>query len=465
MWKHSGATTAETVVEAVSYIRRAKDGYCERPPLLQLCSSPGTPEPIIPIPIHPMTKRYLVPLAAAVLTAGSASAQRSIVPGEVTRGSLSTSDPRDAGKHYDDYVFAGRRGETVIVNMESRSFDTYVYLGTLRRGMFQEIGRDDDGGNGTNSRLEVRLPEDGTYVIRASSLGMSTGPYTLTLSGGRATSDVGWNEPPPPDPIYDRPGTGFEPRNGGPIVAGDRIRGRLSSTDPTLDNGAAYHLYTYQGRRGERLTITLRSTDFDGILVLGTRGGRHGIGGVLTRDDDSGGGRDARIDYTLPNDGEFVIRVNPLLPSNGTYTLEMESSLGGSRPRPDPVYDDPDDEEFDDDVVDRRLVGRWGLTMPGARVEPDDWSSVSANARMGILNIDDSGAYTWRKGGRVLRGQLVPFTPRRNALPGVRYYSINDGREEFYLFFNDDEGEPYMQVNNRRTNAVVAYGYREGGTY
>lgn len=411
----------------------------------------------------PMTKRLLLPLVAVVLTAGAAAAQRPIVPGEVTRGSLSSGDPRDAGKYYDDYAFAGRRGETVIVNMESRAFDTYLYLGTLRRGVFQEIGRDDDGGNGTNSRLEVRLPDDGTYVIRASSLGNATGAYTLTLSGGRVTSDVGWQDPGPIDPVY---GGDYERRNGGPLRAGDRIRGRLASGDPTLDNGAAFHLYSYQGRRGERITLTLRSTDFDPLLVLGTRGGRHGIGTVLTRDDDGAGGRDARIDFTLPSDGEVVVRVNPLLPSSGEYTLEVESSLGGyDRPRPQPAYDDPADEEFDDDLVDRRLVGRWGLTLPGARVDPEDWASVSANARMGILNIDDSGAYTWRKSGRVLRGQLVPFTPRRNALPGVRYYSINDGREEFYLFFSDEEGEPFMQVNNRRTSAVVAYGYREGGTF
>lgn len=409
-----------------------------------------------------MNKRFLLPLAAVVLAAGSAAAQQQrIVPGEVTRGTLSTSDPRDQGKHYDDYVFAGRRGETVIVNMESRSFDTYVYLGTLRRGTFQEIGRDDDGGNGTNSRLEVRLPEDGNYVIRATALGASTGAYTLTLSGGRATSGNPGGDEPRPDPIYDRPGTGYDARNGGPIVAGDRVRGRLSSSDPSLDNGAAYHLYTYQGRRGERLTITQRSTDFDGMLVLGMRGGRHGIGTVLTRDDDSGGGRDARIDFTLPSDGEFVVRVNPLLPSNGTYTLEVESSLG-SRPRPDPVYDD---EELDEDVVDEQLVGRWGLTSPGARVNSYDWNSVTANASMGILNITDSGAYTWRKSGRVLRGQLLPFTPRRNAQPGTQYYAINDGRTEYYIFFTEYRGERFMQVNARRTDAVVAYGYREGGTY
>jgi hypothetical protein len=412
-----------------------------------------------------MTKPFLLALAAAALTAGSAAAQRPIVPGEVTRGSLSTGDPRDRdGRHYDDWAFSGRRGETVIVGMESGSFDTYLYLGTFRRGVFQEVSRDDDGGNGTNSRVELRLPEDGTYVIRASSLRTSTGPYTLTLNGGRVASDVGGYEP---EPIY-RPDNGdYVSRNGGVLSAGDRVRGRLSSGDPTLDNGAAFHIYTYQGRRGERVTMTLRSTDFDAMLVLGTRGGRHGIGSVLTRDDDSGGGRDARIDFTFPNDGEYVVRVNPLLTSTGVYTLEVESSLGGysggPRPRPQPDYDDEDG--YEDGVVDRRLVGRWGLTAPGTRVEDDDWSSVSAAATFGILNIDDSGAYTWRRNGRVLRGQLLPFTPRRDAQPGTRYYAINDGREEYYIFFARYRGERYLQVNGRRSNAVVAHGYREGGTY
>jgi hypothetical protein len=419
-----------------------------------------------------MNKPFLMALAAVALTAGSAAAQRPIVPGEVTRGTLSAGDPRDRdGRYYDDWTFSGRRGETVIVNMESGSFDTYLYLGTFYRGTYQEVARDDDGGNGTNSRVELRLPEDGTYVIRASSLRSVTGPYTLTLSGGRAAGDVGGGYPSQPEPVYG-PGSGggYTSRNGGVLQAGDRLRGRLSSSDPTLDNGAPFHIYTYQGRRGERVTLTLRSTDFDGMLVLGLRGGRHGIGTVLTRDDDSGGGRDARIDFTLPNDGEYVVRVNPLLTASGQYTLEVESSLGGYDNGPRPGYpgdydNNDDDDGYDDDVVDRRLVGRWGLTVPGTRVRQDDWSSVSASASLGILNIDDSGAYTWRKNGRVLRGQLLPFTPRRDAQPGTRYYVINDGRDEFYIFFNQYRGERYLQVNGRRTNTVVAHGYREGGTY
>jgi hypothetical protein len=412
-------------------------------------------------------KTFLLALGAMALTAGSAAAQRPIIPGEVTRGSLSTSDPRMQNDgHYDEWAFAGRRGETVIVNMESGAFDTYLYLGTLRRGNFQEIARDDDGGNGTNSRLSVRLPEDGTYVIRASSLRERTGQYTLTLNGGRATSGD-WDGPEPIDPVYGDPGTDYERRDGGPLRAGDRVRGRLSDSDPELDNGAAFHLYTYEARRGERLTLTLRSGDFDAYLVIGTRGGRHGIGNVVARDDDGAGGHDSRIDVALPTAGEYVIRVNSLLPETGEYTLVVASSLGGGTDNPRPRPDDVDeDEDFgDEEGLDRRLVGRWGLTLPGARVQGDDWSSVSASASMGILSIDESGAYTWRKNGRTLRGQLVPYTPRRNAQPGMRHFTINDGRDEFYVAFTRVRGQRYMQVNARRTGEVVAHGYREGGSY
>jgi hypothetical protein len=408
-------------------------------------------------------KKFYLALAAVALTAGSAAAQRPITPGEVARGNLGPGDPQSRNDaYYEEWLFAGRRGETVIVNMESSAFDSYLYLGTLRRGNFQEIARDDDGGNGLSARLEVRLPEDGEYVIRASSLHERTGPYTLTLSGGRPTSAGGWYEPQPADPVY---GGDYDSRDGGPLEAGERVRGRLSSSDSKLDNGAPFHLYTYRARRGERLTLTLRSQDFDAYLVIGTSGGRHGIGSVLARDDDGAGGRDSRLDVTLPTDAEYVIRVNSLMPESGEYTLEVESSLGGGYdPRPRPG-DYEDDEDYDDGRVSRRVVGRWALTNPGARVQPDDWNSASASAPMGILSIDEDGAYTWRKNGRTLRGQLVPYTPRRGAQPNTRYYTINDGREEFYISVVRDGRQRYMEVNNRATGMLVARGYRERGSF
>ena len=306
-----------------------------------------------------MKTHFWLPLAAALLTAGAASAQRPLVPGEITRGSLSSSDLRsDRGSYYDAYTFQGRRGETVVVQMESRDFDAYLHLGTLRRGTWRELAYDDDGADGRNARIQLQLPDDGTYTVRASSLSRSTGAYTLTLAndgGGYGGDDYD------PRPGRDRPRPGREVR-GGPVQAGDRLDGSLTSADPTLDGGEPYHLYTYPGRRGERVTITLRSDNFDSYLVLGTRGGRHGVGTVLTRDDDGGGGRDARIDFTLPGDGEYVIRVNPLNGGTGRYVLEVESDLQGGYGRPGRV-DDPYD------PVRPARQGRGGPVQAGERVD------------------------------------------------------------------------------------------------
>jgi hypothetical protein len=408
-----------------------------------------------------MTKRFLLAFAAAVLAAGPLSAQRSIVPGEVTRGSLSSSDPTlDDDTYYDEWAFEGRRGETVVITLRSDAFDTFLHLGSLRYGGFQDVTSDDDGGGGTNSRIEVRLPEDGLYVIRANSASRATGAYTLTLAGGRAASNAGGYETGRGE--RRRPGMGGRiDERGGILVAGQSVSGRLSSQDPTLDNGSYFDLYTYEGRRGERVTIDMRSTEFDAYLVIGTRGGRHGVESALSRDDDGGGNRNARIVFTLPYDGEFVIRAGSIIPGSGAYTLEVQSSLGGGYTGGQPAggYDDEDDVHG----IDSRLTGRWGLTIPGVRVDGRDWSVVTANASMGILNVDGSGAYTWRKNGRVLRGQLVPFTPRRDARAGTQYYLIDDGRDEFYVFVTSYRGDRYMQVNSRGTDRVVAHGYREGG--
>lgn len=78
---------------------------------------------------------------------------------------------------------------------------------------------------------------------------------------------------------------------------------------------------------------------------------------------------------------------------------------------------------------------------------------------MAILTINESGAYSWRKSGRTLRGQLVPYTARRAAEPGTRYFTINDGHDEFYVSFIRFRGQRYIEVNSRRTDKIVARGY------
>ncbi|HEU4456603.1 MAG TPA: PPC domain-containing protein, partial [Longimicrobium sp.] len=184
-----------------------------------------------------MNRLVLLPAAAAVLAAGSAQAQqRTIVPGQLTRGTLSTSDPRlTDDTFYDEYVFSGRRGETVVVSMESGTFDSFLHLGVLRYGQWQSLSTDDDGGGGTNSRIQLQLPEDGTYAIRANSLSRDVGEYTLSLVGGRAGSAgsgkegvVGMYDAAPTQPY----GGG---RGGRFLEPGRRIDAYLSSSDPVLD--------------------------------------------------------------------------------------------------------------------------------------------------------------------------------------------------------------------------------------
>jgi hypothetical protein len=403
-----------------------------------------------------MNKLFWLSLAAAALTAGTAAAQRPLVPGEITRGALSSSDPQlENNAHYDEYAFQARRGETIILAMESRDFDAYLRLGLARRsGGFRELAYDDDGGNGRNSRLQYVAPEDGIYLVRASSLNRSTGTYTLTLSGGRVPS--GGYDDGPIQPVRPRP----RPRDDrdGMVRAGERVNAYLSPTDPKLDGGEPFHLYRYNGRAGERISITLRSDDFDAYLVLGSPGGRHGVGTVLTRDDDGGGGRDSRIDYTLPDDRVYVIRVNPLGAGEGEYMLDVESDVqGGYSGVPDPDDYPAEDAPFSD--VDNRLVGRWGLVIPGVRVDPSRWSTVSANARFGFLEVSPDGAYRWTRNGRSRRGQLEMYTPRFGEQGEAPNYRITDGGEEFYVTFVERRGESYMQVNSASTGNVVARGY------
>lgn len=102
--------------------------------------------------------------------------------GQTVNGFLSSSDCRfDDGSFADFYMFNGTQGQQLTIDLVSSAFDTYLGLANLS-GTF--VIEDDDGGDGTNSRISASLPESGTYIIMANSVfANSFGAYSLTLAG------------------------------------------------------------------------------------------------------------------------------------------------------------------------------------------------------------------------------------------------------------------------------------------
>ncbi|HEX2093931.1 MAG TPA: hypothetical protein VHG28_16120 [Longimicrobiaceae bacterium] len=107
------------------------------------------------------------------------------------------------------------------------------------------------------------------------------------------------------------------------IRAGEERTGALATTDPSHSDGTFYHDYIYTGRRGERITITLRSDVFDAYLRFGQM--RNGEFTQIAARDDGAGGSDSLLQTTLPADGEYVVRVSTFLDGTGAYRLKVES--------------------------------------------------------------------------------------------------------------------------------------------
>ncbi|MEM2126207.1 MAG: pre-peptidase C-terminal domain-containing protein, partial [Candidatus Methanosuratincola sp.] len=227
-----------------------------------------------------------------------------ISTGQTVSGSLSTSDCRSPvrGSSYyaDRYSFSASAGQQVAILLTSSAFDTYLYLigpdGSV-------IARDDDGGGGTNSRIPsgsgfYSLPSSGTYIIEVTSFySNSTGDYTLSLTGSGGDGGCAVT----------------------PISIGQTVSGSLSMSDcRSLVRGNSYYAdrYLFSGNAGQRIAISLDSSDFDTYLYL-----LDSNNSVIAQDDDGGPGLNSRIP---PGSGFFS------LPYTGTYVIEVTSYSGGA---------------------------------------------------------------------------------------------------------------------------------------
>jgi hypothetical protein len=248
-------------------------------------------------------------LAVERASGAAPTGAQTIAMGQTVNGRLDTSDPKlSDNSHYDLYVYRGRPGEQVMVTMRSSDFDTYMAWGRVAGNRFDAIARDDDSGGGTNSQLIATVGASGIYAVQANSLAAgATGSYTLTVQPVSATAQQQTTAP----------------AGAVTVTAGQTINGQLTTSDPMLSDSSYYDQYVYRGSPGDRLQITLRSSDFDTYLRWGRlEGGRLE---AEVNDDDGGGGTNAQATVTVGGTGVYVIQANAFEPrKTGSYTLAIQ---------------------------------------------------------------------------------------------------------------------------------------------
>jgi serine protease Do len=180
--------------------------------------------------------------------------------------------------YFNAYSFDGRAGQQVVINMSSNELNPYLILlsptGTA-------LAQDDDSGGGRNSRLNVTLPDDGTYLILANSYAPGeTGSYQLELATANTTPQQ--------------------------TVAVLQTEGLLNGSSPTLQDGSLYQEHSFQGNAGQTITISLESREFDTYLIL--LGPNDQV--IGENDDASPDTLNSSLTITLPVTGTYRIIAN-----------------------------------------------------------------------------------------------------------------------------------------------------------
>lgn len=230
----------------------------------------------------------LIALALA-LWASTLPAQQSLTPGLQIQATL---HPGTANV----YTVPGIAGQRVIVTVRSSDFVPHVVL--VGPG-----GQDQAQGEGSATQVSLTLSQSGPSRITVTPARGGSGTFSIRAAMEATRQSVSASA-----------GSG-----GTGIQQGDTRSGRLSAGDSRLLSGQLYDRYTFQGSAGQRVTITLRSTEFDAFLNVRTPSGGN------FQDDDSAGWGNARVVLTMPETGGYCIDATSVEPGRqGSYQISVD---------------------------------------------------------------------------------------------------------------------------------------------
>lgn len=327
--------------------------------------------------------------ACAVFAAAPLSAQLSDAPalpiGRTLDGTLSRTDPtlNERGR-FRIFRLDVKAGQRYSIVMRADDFDSYLSVARQINGLTDYLASDDDGAGNSNARLKWTPKAQGTYYVVAQSLkDDGLGNFTVRLDTLPAVVIT------PPRPV----------------ALGESMSGELTDVDPAVDDkGSYYDLYRITARKGQRLIIEMKSGELDSFVGIGRMDGDSLK--VDETDDDGGGEKNARLRYTVKEDGTYIIRAQALdANSTGAYTIKVTERLA----RPSTVVavtpntpmtgelTDQDDEADDGSYFDLyRMTVRAGetitMTMRSSAVDSYVVLGQMTDGAWSQIAFDDDGA-------------------------------------------------------------------------
>jgi hypothetical protein len=232
-----------------------------------------------------------------------------------------------------DWTFEGEAGQVVTISVAAAAGSEADPRINLLGPDGEWLIADDDGGNGTDARIEgYSLPASGSYTIKVDVF--TGGEYVLSVSesSGSGEGAAPGADATAPELATDVDVPDASAGGGNDLEGSDNAGLELPSTEQgvveaggeasaTLDTIFEAHDWTFEGEAGQVVTISVAAaagSEVDPrINLLGPDGE------WLAANDDGGSGTDALIEgYTLPANGTYTIKVDVF--EGGEYVLTVE---------------------------------------------------------------------------------------------------------------------------------------------
>lgn len=240
-------------------------------------------------------------LVVRPFVAAAAAEPRSIDVDQLSPGSLTAESPvDDNGIAYDLWTFQAQAGQRLQISMSARNesgLDTYLVLGRMSDGEFQQIDSNDDRGDGTfNSLLRFQPAESGEYTIRARSFGQGQyGDYELLVLS-----------------------TPFVVGSLVPIARNANAWTRQGEL--TQDAGGDHVDFEFQAARGKSYSVRAISNDFLPVIDVGLMG-RQGVTEVDFYDGPTSSREANTVEFRADNRGRYILRVSANAMASGAFEL------------------------------------------------------------------------------------------------------------------------------------------------